>query len=95
MRIAFDLYHRHIPGRVNRVGGQVIFVDYIYDSEMPVLYNMATVFAYPSLYEAFGLPAAEALACGVPILVSTDGTLSEVVSDVALTVLDVYRRVAR
>ncbi len=72
--------------RVNRSGGQVIFVDYIYDSDLPVLYNMATVFAYPSLYEGFGLPAAEALACGVPTLVSTDGALSEVVGNAAIKV---------
>jgi glycosyltransferase involved in cell wall biosynthesis len=72
--------------RVNSAGGQVIFVDYIYDSDLPVLYNMATVFAYPSLYEGFGLPAAEALACGVPTLVSNDGALCEVVGDAALKV---------
>jgi glycosyltransferase involved in cell wall biosynthesis len=61
-------------------------VDYVYDSDLPLLYNMATVFAYPSLYEGFGLPAAEALACGVPTLVSTDGALAEVVGDAALKV---------
>ncbi|HKP51121.1 MAG TPA: glycosyltransferase family 1 protein [Chloroflexia bacterium] len=72
--------------RVNSAGGRIIFVDYVYDSDLPVLYNMATVFAYPSLYEGFGLPAAEALACGVPTLVSTDGALSEVVGNAAIKV---------
>jgi glycosyltransferase involved in cell wall biosynthesis len=72
--------------RANLAGGQVIFVDYVHDSDLPLLYNMATVFAYPSLYEGFGLPAAEALACGVPSLVSTDGALAEVVGDAALKV---------
>jgi glycosyltransferase involved in cell wall biosynthesis len=72
--------------RANLAGGQVIFVDYVHDSDLPLLYNMATVFAYPSLYEGFGLPAAEALACGVPTLVSTDGALAEVVGDAALKV---------
>jgi glycosyltransferase involved in cell wall biosynthesis len=72
--------------RVNTSGGRVIFLDYVYDDQLPLLYNMAAVFAYPSLYEGFGLPAAEALACGVPTLVSNDGALAEVVGDAALVV---------
>lgn len=72
--------------RVNSSGGRVILADYVHDDELPLLYNMADVFAYPSIYEGFGLPAAEALACGVPTLVSNDGALSEVVGDAALKV---------
>lgn len=72
--------------RVNQAGGRVIFVDYVHDKDLPALYNMATVFAYPSLYEGFGLPAAEAMACGTPTLVSNDRALAEVVGDAALQV---------
>jgi len=72
--------------RVNSAGGKVIFLDYVYDNHLPLLYNMADAFAYPSLYEGFGLPAAEALACGVPTVVSNDGALSEVVGDAAIKV---------
>lgn len=72
--------------RVNVAGGRVIFLDYVRDEQLPLLYNMAAVFAYPSLYEGFGLPVAEALACGVPALVSTDGALAEVVGETALVV---------
>ncbi|MDQ5823583.1 MAG: glycosyltransferase family 4 protein [Chloroflexota bacterium] len=72
--------------RVNAAGGRVVLVDYVHDDDLPALYNMATVFAYPSLYEGFGLPAAEALACGVPTLVSRDGALAEVVGEAALKV---------
>jgi glycosyltransferase involved in cell wall biosynthesis len=72
--------------KVNRAGGRVILVDFVHDNDLPLLYNMAEVFAYPSLYEGFGLPAAEALACGTPTLVSTDGALAEVVGDAALAV---------
>lgn len=72
--------------RVNGSGGRVIFVDYVHDEMLPLLYNMADVFAYPSIYEGFGLPAAEAMACSVPTLVSNDGALSEVVGDAALKV---------
>jgi glycosyltransferase involved in cell wall biosynthesis len=71
---------------VNREGGKVVFVDYVDDADLPLLYNMAEVFAYPSLYEGFGLPAAEAMACGTPTLVSSDGALAEVVGDAALAV---------
>lgn len=72
--------------RVNGAGGKVVFVDFVYDDDLPLLYNTAAMFAYPSLYEGFGLPAGEALACGVPTLVSTDGALSEVVGEAALAV---------
>jgi glycosyltransferase involved in cell wall biosynthesis len=70
--------------RVNKQGGNVVFLDFVYDDHLPLLYNIAEVFAYPSLYEGFGMPAAEALACGVPALVSTDGALKEVTGDAAL-----------
>ena len=72
--------------RANRAGGRVVFVDFVYDTDLPLLYNAAAAFAYPSLYEGFGLPAAEAMACGVPTLTSKDGALLEVVGDAALTV---------
>lgn len=72
--------------RANAAGGRVVLVDYVRDDDLPALYDMATVFAYPSLYEGFGLPAAEALACGTPALVSRDGALGEVVGEAALKV---------
>ncbi len=72
--------------QVNSQGGRVILLDFVDDADLPMLYNMASVFAYPSIYEGFGMPAAEALACGVPTLVSKDGALLEVVGDAALTV---------
>lgn len=72
--------------RANNQGGNVVFLDFVSDDHLPLLYNMAEGFAYPSLYEGFGMPAAEALACGVPTLVSTDGALKEVTGDAALAV---------
>ncbi|HEY0071283.1 MAG TPA: glycosyltransferase family 1 protein [Chloroflexia bacterium] len=71
---------------VNAAGGRVVLVDFVRDDDLPTLYNLADGFAYPSLYEGFGLPAAEAMACGVPTLVSRDGALAEVVGDAALKV---------
>jgi len=72
--------------QVNRNGGRVLFVDYVDENDLPLLYRMAEIFAYPSLYEGFGLPAAEAMACGTPTLVSTDGALAEVTGEAALAV---------
>ncbi|MEP6776558.1 MAG: glycosyltransferase family 1 protein [Chloroflexota bacterium] len=67
-------------------GARVVLVDYVYDGDLPLLYRMAEVFAYPSLYEGFGLPVAEAMSCGTPVLVSGDGALAEVVGDSAVVV---------
>ena len=53
---------------------------------LPMLYRAATVFVYPSLFEGFGFPPLEAMACGTPVLCSTRGALGEVVSNAAATV---------
>jgi len=56
------------------------------DSELRALYAGASAFAYPSLYEGFGLPPLEAMAAGAPVLTSNISSLPEVVGDAALTV---------
>lgn len=58
---------------------EVIFTGYIPDEDMPLLYNSASLFVYPSFYEGFGLPPLEAMACGVPVIVSNVSSLPEVV----------------
>lgn len=55
-------------------------------SDLPALYSGALFFIYPSLYEGFGLPVLEAMACGCPVLTSDRGSLKEVASDAALLV---------
>lgn len=62
----------------------VVFVGYVSDYELPALYNAADLFVYPSLYEGFGLPPLEAMACGCPVLTSNSSSLPEVVGKSAM-----------
>lgn len=64
--------------------GRVRFAGFVPDEDLPRWYNAATVFVYPSLYEGFGLPPLEALACGVPTVTSAGTAMAEVVGDAAL-----------
>jgi glycosyltransferase involved in cell wall biosynthesis len=69
-----------------RLHDRVRILDFVDDKDLPALYNLAWVFAYPSIYEGFGLPALEALACGTPVLTANNSSLPEVVGDAALLV---------
>lgn len=66
--------------------GRVHFTGYVPQADLPALYNAARCFVFPSLYEGFGLPALEAMACGVPVVTSNVSSLPEVVGDCALKV---------
>ncbi len=55
------------------------------EADLPALYSAATAFIFPSLYEGFGLPVLEAMACGVPVLCSDTASLPEVAGEAALT----------
>ncbi|HMQ30621.1 MAG TPA: glycosyltransferase family 1 protein [Chloroflexaceae bacterium] len=63
---------------------QVKFVGYIEEEELPLWYAAATVFVFPSLYEGFGMPPLEAMACGTPVVTSDSSSLPEVVGDAGL-----------
>ncbi len=65
------------PGRLG-IESRVRFVGYVSDSDLPWLYAGADVFAFPSLYEGFGLPILEALSCGIPVVTSTISSMPEV-----------------
>ncbi|WP_322798184.1 glycosyltransferase family 1 protein [Thermoflexus sp.] len=65
---------------------RVRFLGYVPDDELPALYSAASVFAFPSLYEGFGLPPLEAMACGTPVIVSDASSLPEVVGEAGLRV---------
>jgi glycosyltransferase involved in cell wall biosynthesis len=57
---------------------RVIFTGFVDDADLPALYRVATLFAYPALYEGFGLPVLEAMACGLPVVTSEVSSLPEV-----------------
>lgn len=64
----------------------VTFAGYVADEDKAALISGATALVYPSLYEGFGLPVLEAMACGVPVLTSNVSSLPEVAGDAALLV---------
>jgi len=59
----------------------VRFAGLVPEQDLPALYNAAAVFVFPSLYEGFGLPALEALACGTPVVAGKAASLPEVIGD--------------
>jgi glycosyltransferase involved in cell wall biosynthesis len=73
---------------VKRTGMEhaVDFLDYVPDADLPALFAACDAFVFPSLYEGFGLPPLEALACGAPVVCSNTSSLPEVVGDAALLV---------
>jgi glycosyltransferase involved in cell wall biosynthesis len=78
-------YYEEIFSTAERLGltrsGRVTFLGRVPDEQLPLWYNIATVVAYPSLYEGFGLPALEAMSCGTPVLASNASALPEVVGN--------------
>lgn len=65
---------------------RVHFTGYVTEDELVALYNLAHIFVYPSLYEGFGLPVLEAMACGTPVVTSNVSSIPEVAGDAALLV---------
>ncbi len=73
---------------VKRMGleEEVLFLGHVPDRDLVMLYNCARVFVYPSIYEGFGLPVLEAMACGTPVITSNASSLPEVAGDAAILV---------
>jgi glycosyltransferase involved in cell wall biosynthesis len=67
-------------------GKSIVFTDFVPEEELFELYQRARLFVFPSLYEGFGLPPLEAMACGVPVITSNAASLPEVVGDAAIQV---------
>jgi glycosyltransferase involved in cell wall biosynthesis len=69
-----------------KLQGRVRFLGPVPDDDLPALLSGASVFVFPSLYEGFGLPVLEAMACGVPVITSRISALPEVVGEAGLLV---------
>lgn len=68
------------------LNNEVVFTGYIPREDLVLLYNAAEIFVFPSLYEGFGLPVLEAMACGKPIIASNCSSLPEIVGDCAVLI---------
>jgi glycosyltransferase involved in cell wall biosynthesis len=79
-------FYETIFDRVRELGlaDRVRFAGYVDDDQLPLWYNAAAVLVFPSLYEGFGLPIVEALACGAPVIAADTSSLPEAGGDVAL-----------
>jgi len=77
---------KNVHNLIESMKDRVIKLGYVLDEDMPMLYNLADLFVYPSLYEGFGLPPLEAMACGCPVISSNSSSLPEVVGDAGLMI---------
>lgn len=64
----------------------IVLTGYVRHDELPAIYNLATLFLYPSLRESFGIPIIEAMACGTPVITSNTSAMPEVADDAAMLV---------
>jgi glycosyltransferase involved in cell wall biosynthesis len=78
--------YQDIFAEAKRHGDRVRILGFVDEADLPALYRNAALFAFPSLYEGFGLPVLEAMACGVPVVCSNGSSLPEVAGNAALLV---------
>jgi glycosyltransferase involved in cell wall biosynthesis len=81
-------YTSNLKVDLERLGitNQVKFLDYVPKSQLPIAINQAIALVFPSLWEGFGFPVLEAMACGTPVITSNLSSLPEVAGDAALLV---------
>jgi glycosyltransferase involved in cell wall biosynthesis len=79
---------RDLSSHIERlgIGSWVHFTGYVPFEDLPGLYNLGEFFVFPSLYEGFGLPVVEAMACGTPVITANTSSLAEIAADAAAVV---------
>jgi glycosyltransferase involved in cell wall biosynthesis len=82
----FGWMYEEVLRQVDALGlkDRVQFTGYIPSDDLPMVYNLATVFVYPSLYEGFGFPPLEAMACGVPVVTTGISSMLDNIGDAGL-----------
>ncbi len=83
-----DVYIDRMLDKLHRkeIRHNIRVLDHIPPGELPYLYNLATLFLYPSLRESFGMPILEAMACGTPVITSATASMPEVAGEAALLI---------
>jgi glycosyltransferase involved in cell wall biosynthesis len=76
--------HEEIYKVAHTLGEEVVFTGFVAKEDLPALYNAASLSVFPSLYEGFGLPIVEAMACGVPIAASNISSIPEIAGNAAV-----------
>lgn len=80
-------YYKTLFAQARAIGlDRVHFVDYVSDQDLPLVYNLASAFVFPSRYEGFGFTPLEAMACGVPVIASNASSLPEVIGGAGLLI---------
>jgi glycosyltransferase involved in cell wall biosynthesis len=79
-------YKQELYAQAKRYGVDVRVIENAALEDLPAIYHMASVFAYPSLFEGFGIPILEAVRCGVPVVASTGTCFEEIAGEGALYV---------
>lgn len=83
------IFHKHMVIQLNKwieenkIKADITVLDYVSDEELRCFYNLADIFIYPSLYEGFGLPVLESMACGTPVITANTSSLKEVAGESA------------
>jgi glycosyltransferase involved in cell wall biosynthesis len=86
-----DLSEKRLAAKLTKLhledlSKDIILTNYISNTDLPDVYNLATAFIYPSLRESFGIPILEAMACGTPVITSNCTSMPEVAGDAALLI---------
>jgi glycosyltransferase involved in cell wall biosynthesis len=84
----FGWSYQQVLDEIEALGLQerVQFTGYIPQADLPIVYNLASLFVYPTLYEGFGLPALEAMACGTPVVTSNVASLPEIIGEAGVLI---------